>query len=78
MRKKKPKSHLKVRELLGERSVSDLADVMGLKFYTQIYPYTRKGANPTLLMLEQLASGLSKLLGRKIKVTEIISENQSR
>ena len=43
--------------------------------YTRSYMRTKKsGANPTLLALEQIAEGLSKLHGKKIRIRDLISE----
>jgi hypothetical protein len=71
---KKPRTKLRVQELLGDRSAVDLADAMGLKFYTQVYKYTKDEANPTLLMMEQLADGFSKILRKRVKVGDLIKE----
>ena len=74
MRKKeKPVTRLRLDKLLGDHSVIELSKEMGV-IYTQIYPYRRIGANPTLLILEKMAKGLSKLNGRKISISELIGE----
>ncbi len=62
-----------IEELLGEDSVTDLANQIGV-VYTQLYAYKKSGANPTLLALEQIAEGLSKLHGKKIRIRDLISE----
>lgn len=70
---KKPKAQLRLEELLGQYSVIDLANEIGV-VYTQLYAYKKTGANPTLLALEQIAKGLSKLHGKKIRIRDLINE----
>jgi len=70
---KKPKTQLRFQELLGDYSVIDLANAIGV-VYTQLYAYKKEGANPTLLALEQIAEGLSKLHGKKIRISDLIAE----
>jgi hypothetical protein len=69
--KRKPKSKILLNELLEDYSVVDLAKVMNV-VYTQLYPYKKPGANPTLLILEQLAEGLSRLHGKPISPLDLI------
>ncbi|MBT5093133.1 MAG: helix-turn-helix transcriptional regulator [Halobacteriovoraceae bacterium] len=68
---KKPKTRLRVNELLEGYSKEELAYIMGIT-YTQIYPLLKKDANPTLSTLESLAKGLSKLRGEKIELVDIL------
>ena len=68
---RKPKSKLRFAELLGKHSIVQLAKHMGVT-YTQLYSYKKAGANPTLLALEQIADGLSKVTGRKVSVLDLI------
>jgi len=75
-KKAKPKTKLKFEELLGDRSIGKLAKVMGVT-YTQLYPYKKKGANPTLLALEQLAKGLSKLRNENVSVLDLLDEDKA-
>ena len=72
---RRPKTKLKFKELLGEQSIVQLAKKMNIT-YTQLYPYKKHGANPTLLALEDLAEGLSKLLGKEIKIADLISSKR--
>jgi hypothetical protein len=72
----RPRTRLRVEELLGERTKEELRLAMGLKFYTQIYPYLDGKANPTLLMLERLSKGLSALSGRRISVADLLDESE--
>lgn len=70
-----PKTKLKFEELLGDLSISKLAKVMGVT-YTQLYPYKKKGANPTLLALEQLANGLSELRNEDVSILDLLDHGQ--
>ena len=70
---KKPKTQLRFEELLGEHSIIDLANEIGV-VYTQLYAYKKEGANPTLLVLEQIAKGLTKLKGKKVLIRDLIVE----
>lgn len=70
---KRPKTQLRFEELLGDFSIIDLANQIGV-VYTQLYAYKKSGANPTLLVLEQIAEGLSKLHGKKIRIRDLIDE----
>jgi hypothetical protein len=72
--KERPLTKLKVDQLLGERSKHELATAMGLKFYNQIYQYLGGEANPTLLMLEKLARGLTKVCGKRVSIAQILDE----
>lgn len=75
--KKKPKTKLRFNELLGDHSIVQLAQKMNVT-YTQLYPYKKIGANPTLLALEELAIGLSALLGRKILIEDLIDSGRGK
>lgn len=75
-KKATPKTKLKFEELLGDRSISKLAKVMGVT-YTQLYPYKKKGANPTLLALEQLANGLSELRNEEVSILDLLDYGQT-
>lgn len=70
-RKSVPKTKLRFSELLGDLSIGKLAKEIGVT-YTQLYPYKKHGANPTLLVLEQLADGLSKLRNQDVTVIDLI------
>lgn len=72
---KKPRTQLRFEELLGEHSIIDLANEIGV-VYTQLYAYKKEGANPTLLVLEQIANGLTKLKGKKILIRDLIVESK--
>lgn len=72
-KRKSPKTRLRFAELLGDLRIGDLARKMGVT-YTQLYPYKRPGANPTLLALEQIARGLSDLKGTKVSIKDLIDE----
>lgn len=74
-KKATPKTKLKFDELLGDRSISKLAKVMGVT-YTQLYPYKKKGANPTLLALEQLAKGLSELRNEDVTISDLLDDGK--
>ncbi len=76
MSKKKPKTHLRFNELLGEHSIVTLAKHMDVT-YTKLYPYKKEGANPTLKGLEDLADGFGKLLGRTVLISELIDEESN-
>ena len=71
--KKKPKSKILFDEHLGAETMLALAKKMGIT-YTQLYPYRKSGVNPTLLALEQLAEGLSKLHGKVISPIDLIDD----
>ena len=68
-----PRTRLRLDEHLGGFSLVDLGREMGV-VYTQLYPYRKPGANPTLLVLEKLVAGLSRLRGRKITVMDLLKE----
>lgn len=70
-KKNVPKTKLRFSELLGKLSIGKLADEIGVT-YTQLYPYKKDGANPTLFVLEQLAEGLSKIKNQDITVIDLI------
>lgn len=70
-KQKSPKTRLRFDELLEGHSIGSLAKEMNIT-YTQLYPYKRAGANPTLLALEKLADGLSKLKGKEISVYDLL------
>lgn len=72
--RKLPRTNLKFKELLDGYSISELANYMGVT-YTQLYPYKKRGANPTLLVLEQLAVGLSELRKEQITVADLLGIN---
>lgn len=74
---KKPRAQLKLDELLGGYSLIDLANQIGV-VYTQLYAYKKSGANPTLLVLEQITDGLSKLHGKKIRIRDLIVESKTK
>ena len=74
---KKPQTQLRLNELLGDFSVIDLAKEIGV-VYTQLYAYKKDGANPTLLALEQIAEGLSKLHGKKIRIRDLLIERKQK
>ena len=40
--------------------------------YTKLYPYNKKVANPTLLALEELDNGLTKLRGEPVEITDLL------
>ncbi|MCO5113408.1 MAG: hypothetical protein M9899_04455 [Bdellovibrionaceae bacterium] len=74
MKKKKaiiPKTKFRFSELLGDTSILELADEMGVT-YTQLYPYKKPGVNPTLLAMEQIAEALSRIRHEKITVIDLI------
>lgn len=68
-----PKTKLRFSELLGDLSIVQLADEIGVT-YTQLYPYKKDGANPTLLALEQLAAGLSRLKNEHVTIVDLIQK----
>ena len=72
--KARPCAKLRVKELLGEKTPLELSHAMGFKFYNQIYKYINEDANPTLSMLQQLADGLTKVLKKKVKISDLIAE----
>ncbi|WP_142699378.1 hypothetical protein [Bdellovibrio sp. ZAP7] len=72
-----PKTKLQFSELLGDLPIGKLAQEIGVT-YTQLYPYKKAGANPTLLVLEQLAEGLSKLRNEKVSVIDLIQPKQEK
>lgn len=72
-----PKTKLRFTELLGDLSISELAKEIGVT-YTQLYPYKKKGANPTLLALEQLADGLSKLRNESVSVFDLLEGEEAK
>lgn len=71
VKKNSPKTKLRFSELLGDLSIVKLAKEIGIT-YTQLYPYKKAGANPTLLVLEQIAEGLSKLKNEDVEVVDLI------
>lgn len=75
--KSSPKTRLRFDELLEGHSITALAREMNVS-YTQLYPYKKSGANPTLLALENLAKGLSKIRGEYLTVTDLIEEPKPR
>ena len=74
MESEKPKTKILVNELLGEFKLSDVSREAGI-LYPQLHRYTKDGANPTLLVLEQIADGLSKLHGKKISPSDLINDS---
>lgn len=72
-----PKTKLRFSDYLDGVSITKLADEMGLT-YTQLYPYKKKGANPTLLTLEQLAEALSRIRREKITVIDLITPKENK
>lgn len=76
-KKNSPKTKLRFSELLGDLPIGKLAKEIGVT-YTQLYPYKKAGANPTLLVLEQLAEGLSKLRNEDVTVTDLIEPPKKR
>lgn len=72
-----PKTRLRFDELLGNHSIGSLAKEMNIT-YTQLYPYKKAGANPTLLALEKLADGLSKLKGETVSVHDLLESKKKR
>lgn len=76
-KKSAPKTKLRFSELLGDLSIGKLAKAIGVT-YTQLYPYKKAGANPTLLVLEQLAEGLSKLKNEDVSVVDLIEQPRQR
>jgi hypothetical protein len=76
-KKKVPKTKLRFSELLGDLPIGKLAEEIGVT-YTQLYPYKRVGANPTLLVLEQLADGLSKLKNENVSVSDLLQQPKKR
>lgn len=72
-----PKTRLLFDELLGNHSISSLAKEMNIT-YTQLYPYKKVGANPTLLALEKLADGLSKLKGETVSVHDLLENKKKK
>lgn len=68
---KKPKTKLLFNELLGHHSILQLAKYMNVT-YTKLYPYKKEGANPTLLGLEELAKGFSLLLGKEVRISDLV------
>ncbi|MGE4131415.1 MAG: hypothetical protein AB7F86_07235 [Bdellovibrionales bacterium] len=68
---RKPRTKLLFNELLGEQSIIQLANKMGV-VYTSLYYYKEDGANPTLLGLEDLAKGLSKLTNKPVSILDLI------
>lgn len=71
MIRKNPKTKLNLSKLLKGHKKTELALLIGVP-YTQLYKYLEDGANPTLLMLERLAEGLSKLRNEKITLNELL------
>lgn len=72
-----PKTKLRFVELLGDLSITALAKTMGVT-YTQLYPYKKPGANPTLLFLEKMAKGLSELKGEPIYIADLIADGRPK
>ena len=77
MAKKKPKTKIKIVEHLGEFKLSDLARETGL-LYPQLHRYNQTGANPTLLVLENIAEGLTKLCGKKFTVLDLLETRKPK
>lgn len=75
--KSSPKTKLRFDELLEGYSITQLAREMDVT-YTQLYPYRKSGANPTLLALENLALGFSKIRGEKISVVDLIDHEEPK
>lgn len=75
---RRPRTRLRIKQLLKGHSASDLADAMGIRFYTQVYRYLGSDVNPTLLALEEIADGLSQLLKRRISVSELLDERAKK
>ena len=71
--KRAPKTKLRFKELLGKLSITELAAKMDVT-YTQLYYYKQKGANPTLLALEELAAALSEMRNETISISDLIGE----
>jgi len=76
-KKNAPKTKLRFSELLGDLSIGRLAKEIGVT-YTQLYPYKKDGANPTLFVLEQLAEGLSKLKNQDVSVIDLIESPKQK
>jgi transcriptional regulator with XRE-family HTH domain len=72
-KKKRPKTKLRFGELVSGLSMQALAKSLGVT-YTQLYRYKKPGANPTLLVLEELASGLSELRGESLSVVDLLEQ----
>ncbi len=72
-----PKTKLRFKELLGKLSIVELASKMGVT-YTQLYYYKKKGANPTLLVLEDLAAALSEMRNEQISVMDLLKKVPKR
>lgn len=77
LKKNTPKTKLRFSELLGDLPIGKLADEIGVT-YTQLYPYKKAGANPTLLALEKLAEGLSKLKNEPVTIVDLIEKPKKR
>lgn len=69
----KPRTRLRFNELMAGYTMRELAVKVGME-YTRLYPYTREGANPTLLILERLAVGISELTGKKVTARDLIAK----
>lgn len=73
----KPKTKILVEKFLGEFKLSDVSRETGI-LYPQLHRYTKAGANPTLLVLEQIAMGLSKLRGEPISPCDLIDNRKPK
>ncbi len=69
--KKIPSTKLKLNKYLEGYKITELGNIMNIP-YTQLYKYKSAGANPTLLMIERLAIGLSRLRGKKVTVYDLL------
>lgn len=65
------KTKLRLKEYLADHKITVLATHMDMT-YTQLYKYFKDDANPTLLMLDRLADGLSKLRGEEIHLIDLL------
>lgn len=72
---KQPKTKIKkLSSLLEGKKITELALIMEIP-YTQLYQLNKEGANPSILSLDNLALGLSKLHNKKVKFSELFVEN---
>lgn len=71
MKRNKPKTKLRIKKLIKGQKITELAKAMGIP-YTQVYKYLEDDVNPTLLILERFAEGLSKIHGKKIGLIDLL------
>lgn len=66
------RTKLKLQEHLEGYKITELARHMDNMTYTQLYKYLSDNSNPTLLMLDRLARGLTKLKGEEVTIVDLL------